>query len=397
MGNKIQDIDDPWGRYHVKSAQAKTPAAAIELQESQNNTSYPPSLRQPTPWSERLRSITPKFRLPLALLSGAAITAGTTYVLVKHVQHLMATAQVSSDPSVWIHKARDDGYGACYNGCDNCRDVSYVYNACEKTARAIVPGINCNGTSMWNWANRYPTECLEALGVIYKAEALTKRKQNYRNQLAVIILTVIAGVVGAVIVFKLWGRWFPTYQPSSRWPASPPPYTAPYRASRPKTRRKWPFFWRAAAAASLSGTSHAYPCWGFSSSANQYFTHANNTISGVVHGWTSSCHTVTYACGSTCSSSGTSGPNSGGTTTCTTDFCYRDEEDEPPLFFVNYTMRRVKDCGFRLVDNVESEVNLRIGHPLIERNWRVKISVNRYNLTGVTDPSVLCLWDIGNH
>ncbi len=49
------------------------------------------------------------------------------------------------------------------------------------------------------------------------------------------------------------------------------------------------------------------------------------------------------------------------------------------------------------MDNVEDEVSLRIANPLLEKNWRVKISVNRYNVTDVTDPSVMCLWDIGNH
>ncbi|KAH7319426.1 hypothetical protein BKA65DRAFT_102110 [Rhexocercosporidium sp. MPI-PUGE-AT-0058] len=381
----------------MKFTRAKIAATDVELQGRQNNEFIFPAPSPRTPWSHHLKSQTPKLRLPLALLVGAAITAGTTYALVKHVQHLIANAQVSSDPSVWRNKARDDGYGACYNGCVNCHDVSFAYNACEKTARAIVPGINCNGTSMWNWVNRYPTECLEALGVIYKAEALTRRKQTYRNQLAVIILTVIAGVLGATVIYRLWGRWFPVRPVSPRWPSAPPPYMASARASRPKHRRKWPFFWRTAATASFLGSSHAYPCWGFSSSADQYFVHTNKSISGVVHGWTSSCHTVSYACGATCTSSGSSGPNGGGTTTCTPDICYRDEEDEKPIFFVNWTLPRVQGCGFRLVDTVESEVNLRIGHPLIERNWRVKISVNQYNLTDVTDPAVLCLWDIGNH
>jgi hypothetical protein len=32
---------------------------------------------------------------------------------------------------------------------------------------------------------------------------------------------------------------------------------------------------------------------------------------------------------------------------------------------------------------------------LIERNWWVKISINTYNLTDETDPSVLCFRAIG--
>ena len=130
---------------------------SFELREQQRAGSTSPVPDQRSPWSYSLKSLAPRLRLPLAIVVGSAITAGTTYALVKHVQHLIANAQVSSDPAVWIQKARDDGYGACYNGCDDCHDVSFAYDACEKTARAIVPGINCNGTSMWNCKCREST------------------------------------------------------------------------------------------------------------------------------------------------------------------------------------------------------------------------------------------------
>lgn len=252
-------------------------------------------------------------------------------------------------------------------------------------------------------ANRYPAECLKALGVIYKAEALTKRKHTYRNQLAVIILTVLAGIIGATIIHRLWGRWFPSYPPPQRWPSYPPTYTASSRPPRSKPSRKWPFFWRTVATSTLLTTSHAYPCWGFSPSSNQYFTSTNTSlspaISGVIHGYTSSCHQVAYVCGSTCTTSGSSSSGGGTTTICRPDFCYRDEEDEKPEFFVNYTTKRVQDCGFRLVEaeEVESEVGMRVAHPLIERNWRVSIKVDRFNGTEGTEDVVWCLWDIGNH
>lgn len=69
------------------------------------------------------------------------------------------------------------------------------------------------------------------------------------------------------------------------------------------------------------------------------------------------------------------------------------------MFFVNYTTKRVQDCGFRLVEaeEVESEVGMRVAHPLIERNWRVSIKVDRLDGTGGTEDAVWCLWDIGNH
>ncbi|KAK0115518.1 hypothetical protein ONS95_000204 [Cadophora gregata] len=388
----------------MKFSRARTVSTDFELQEQQSNRSSSWVQGSRTPRSSRLKSLTPRLRLPFAILAGSAITAGTTYALVKHVQHLIANAQVSSNPSVWIQKAREDGYGACYDGCDDCHDVNFAYDACEKTARAIVPGINCNGILMWNWADRYPMECLKALGVIYKAEALTRRKQTYRNQLAVIILTVLAGVLGAVLIYYLWGRWFPAQPQPQRWAAAPPPYTYSPQSRRTTRRKKWPFFWRTATTTSFFTTSHAYPCWGFSPSATQYFTSTNTSvsppISGLIHGWSSSCHQESYVCGSTCTVSGSSSSNGGSSTTCTPETCYRDDEDETPTFFVNWTVPRVEGCGFRLVDagEVASEVAMRVGNPLLERNWRVKISVSRFNGTdGRTEDAVWCLWDIGNH
>ncbi|EKD18387.1 hypothetical protein MBM_03380 [Drepanopeziza brunnea f. sp. 'multigermtubi' MB_m1] len=81
--------------------------------------------------------------------------AGTTYALVKHDRHRIANAQINSDP--------------------------FAYKACQKTASAVVSGVDCNGARMWNCLDRYPTECLEALGNIYKSEALAAKKQTCRN------------------------------------------------------------------------------------------------------------------------------------------------------------------------------------------------------------------------
>src|SRR6187402_929279 len=115
----------------------KSTSTDVELENVHSGGIAPPAPPPRTPWPERLRYILPKLRLPVAILVGAGITAGTTYALVKHVQHLIATASVSSDPTVWIHQARTDGYEACYNGCNDCHDINFPYNACQKTARAI--------------------------------------------------------------------------------------------------------------------------------------------------------------------------------------------------------------------------------------------------------------------
>ena len=67
-----------------------------------------------------------------------------------------------------------------------------------------------------------------------------------------------------------------------------------------------------------------------------------------------------------------------------------------PQGYVNDILPSVVGCGFELVDAVEGNTNLRIANPLIEKEWRVTISVNGYNLTSSTetDQSIQCLHDI---
>jgi hypothetical protein len=65
--------------------------------------------------------------------------------------------------------------------------------------------------------------------------------------------------------------------------------------------------------------------------------------------------------------------------------------------YVNAAFGHVKACGFESVDAVDGEVNMRVANPLIEKKWWVKISVNKFNLTDVTDPSIFCLHDFANN
>lgn len=137
-------------------------------------------------------------------------------------------------------------------------------------------------------------------------------------------------------------------------------------------------------------SSNAFDCWGYSPKADQYFANINKTVSGVIHGWTSGCHDGIYHCGQTCSISGT-------VTVCLPKFCDNVRENITPEMYVNWTAPGVNNCGFWLVDKVEDDVSQRIGNPSLEKAWKVTILVNRYNLTDVTDPGVMCLFDIGNH
>jgi hypothetical protein len=255
--------------------------------------------KQP-PWWSRIwtcfKSLLPKLRLPVAVLIGANITAFTTFALVRHVQHEIANAKVSSDPNKWMQIARTEVYDACYDGCNDCRNTDWAYNACKMTTRANVTGVICDGNLMWNWAARYPTECLKAVGEIYKAEALRKLKQTYRNQLAVIILTVLAGIIGAVIICKIWSciaarcqtraRSHPSDDPSRYQAAdnepSPPPYFPPRYQAAGNAPNPPPYFpprmrgggrgasrsaghiaLITAVFASIVSRSRAYPCTGY--------------------------------------------------------------------------------------------------------------------------------------
>lgn len=367
------------------------------------------SHKQPPRWS-RIRScfesLLPKLRLPVAVLTGAIITAFTTFALVRHVQHEIANAKVSPDPRKWMQIARTEAYDACYYGCNDCGRTDWAYNACKMTARANVTGVICDGNLMWNWAARYPTECLEAVGELYKAEALRKLKQTYRNQLALIILTVLAGIIGAVITCKIWSctaarcQARPRSRPSSgpsRYQAadnepSPPPHFPP-RMRGGAGRSAGRIALITTAFASIVSRSRAYPCTGHGPIADQYFINANKTLYGVVHGWLSDCYDYTCGCTTFCWGMGGDSCGRSCSTTCST--C--TASNTAPIKYVNAILGHVKACGFELMDVVDGGVNMRVANPLIEKKWWVKISVNKFNLTDVTDPSIFCLHDFANN
>lgn len=350
----------------------------------------------------RFDSILPQLTLPAAILAGCLITAGTTYALVRHVQHLIAHAKVDSNPAIWMQQARTQAYDACYFGCNDCGDVDWAYKACSMTAKANVTGMTCDGNKMWNWEFRYPIECLQAVGEFYKAMALRRLKQSYRNQLALIILTVLAGFLGAILVFNVWRcltKRCKTRADEAREKArvwlEKESFLPSQKRSRSSKGAKRRVFGRIAVLftsfTALFGKTGAYPCAGYNQVVDQYFINANQTLFGVVHGWISDCYDYTCDCSTTCSGGdGTTGSGGSCTTTCST--C--TATDEAPSYYVNRTLPKIQACGFQLVDAVEGDVNLRIANALIEKDLWVKVSVNTYNISGATDPSIVCLHDI---
>jgi hypothetical protein len=145
--------------------------------------------------------------------------------------------------------------------------------------------------------------------------------------------------------------------------------------------------------ASIVSRSRAYPCTGHGPIADQYFINANKTLYGVVHGWLSDCYDYTCGCTTFCWGMGGDSCGRSCSTTCST--C--TASNTAPIKYVNAILGHVKACGFELMDVVDGDVNMRVANPLIEKKWWVKISVNKFNLTDVTDPSIFCLHDFANN
>ncbi|KAH8912425.1 hypothetical protein BR93DRAFT_77056 [Coniochaeta sp. PMI_546] len=337
-----------------------------------------------------------KLACPLAYLVGAGITASTTYALVRRVQHLIATASVNPNPQTWISAARTQVYDPCYFGCDDCNDPNYAWNACQRTLQLTVEqGSICDANRMWNWRERYPENCLAAMGDVLKGEALERLKQSYRNQLALVILTVLGGVVGGSIVYCIIRRWARKRDKNATLAWSRPP---PYREkasgrSRRRLKLLLPAFF------GLFGRkADAYACVGHDQAANQFFVSPNGTISGVIHGWFSNCYDRRHCyrlCSPSCLPSGKVGQIC--SQLCSSRCHTTTYVDKAPWQFVQDMAPKVQGCGFQLVDSVPEAATARVANANIERNYWVEISVNGYNVTSsdYTDEMVLCLHHIG--
>ncbi|KAI1498709.1 hypothetical protein F5X99DRAFT_392378 [Biscogniauxia marginata] len=344
-------------------------------------------------WQFHIDRYLPKLGLPLATLVGGGITAGTTYSLVRHVIHLVENAKVSSDPHVWMQESRTSDYDPCYLGCDDCADPSFAYNACVRTSEIHIKDLSvvCDARRIWNWIDRYPAECLLARGEYYREAALEGLKQSYRNQLAVISLTVLAGIFGAWVVCRVWTA-----------------ITAKNRRRAEEMIRNWPG-WRnnrvrvratnrfgallASLLAFCGRPAAAYPCVGHGQPHDVYFANVNRTVFANVHGWIGNCYDTTRCtpmCTPVCDKNGC-------TMVCTTSCVIYTHTEKEPWWYVDNITPRVTRCGFEVVHSPDVSTNLRVANPGIEKNWWVKISVNGYNVTDPleTDPSVICLHDIG--
>jgi hypothetical protein len=405
----------------------------------------------PTPVSEKqLPTDEPSFlsrlALPLGLLVFGAITGGTTYAVIARVNNLIANASVDGDIEKWKQTARTTAYDACYLGCNGCNDPSYAYNACQLTARAVVKGVICDGNKMWNWAaaDRYPEACLAAVGQLLMGDQLDRVKQGYRNQLALITLTVLGGILGGVIAYFLWRRltmskaarnghkssksssWSvlrsktwkktkPTNPPTRRTTSSSSSSSSsrpPSSPSRSQTRLSTIATASVVSVASLASGASAYACTGHAPAQTTYFTSTNSTnptISGAVHGWLSDCRDRKVCTRQRCTSSCTTGSN--GRQSCTkkcTEQC-STETDVVRMAgeYVDAVVSRVRGCGFEVVNAADRSpggsswgpggMMERVGNARLEKDWWVTVEVSGFNVTrqGETDERVWCLWRIG--
>ena len=382
-----------------------------------------------------------RLALPLGLLIGSGIIAGTTYAVVARVNNLIAHAAVDGDIEKWKQTARTGTYDSCYLGCNGCDDPNFAWSACELTARADVKGVICDGNKMWNWAaaDRYPESCLAAVAQLLMGEELERIKQGYRTQLALITLTVLGGILGGVIAYFLWRRLTMSKRQrkgpksSSRsllrpktWKQTKTKHTKPHEqhptttsrrsssssssssssarssaasASRSPTRLST-ILTASVVSLAASGTA-AYPCTGYSPAQTTYFTSANATISGSVRGWISDCQDRKVCTQQQCTTSCSTGKD--GKQTCTkkcTEQC-RTVTDvmRSAGSYVDAVLPRVRACGFEVVQVLQGGWGdmERVGNARLEKDWWVTVEVSGFNVTKKeeTDDGVWCLWGIG--
>jgi len=398
----------------------KAPATLADI------TDGVPSKIEEPPLLQRIRlrlrpyldSYLPRLAVPGAIAVGGAIFAGTTYALVRHVQHLVATASVNNDPAYWAQVARQQAYDGCYLGCDDCDDPSYAYNACQRTTQINVSGQVCSGALMWNWRDRYPELCLLAVGTLYKGDALAALQKHYRAQYAVVLVTLLAGAIGGWITWCVWRSctrrrrdrlararsWGDPWNSSVAARAGNTINTAASRRRKQQKRqaRKKPragLFGLAALTGLFSGRrAAAFPCTGYDNITDLYIAAANGTVVGRVHGWLSDCYTYSCNCWQSCSSCDC---DDTGCSTCCSTICETcTASDRAPSAYVADVLPHVQACGFASVGGPPpgTTVGVRVANPGIEQTWWVRIEVSGLNVTdpAETDPSVVCLHDIGN-
>lgn len=142
-----------------------------------------------------------------------------------------------------------------------------------------------------------------------------------------------------------------------------------------------------AAAAGLLATAKAYTCTGYGT-ATQAFSNANQTVVGQLYGKWADCYDVCYQClcSSSCSSTGSC------TTSCQT--CCDTYTDKVASDYVKEaTSLIVSSCGAQVATNITATLQHLPSY--MEAAYRVMASVNVFNVSGLEDPMVTCIGNLG--
>lgn len=318
---------------------------------------------------------------PVPLLSSLSVGISLTLLWVLYVNHLVNTTTIPGDNHHWAERARHEAYGICYNGCNDCIDVSKIEDACAVTATIQR---SCDARRMWLWADRYPTECLHAVGGILKQKDLKRKRFKLRFLYLLTAFTVAAGFAAYKATDRLveWSKRQPRrrrypHRDGSRASSSTPLL----RATTVSTALISTLLYACAV--------EAYACTNWHAVHNQPFvSRSDPNLFGNIHGWLSDCYSEEYPCEEKCDS------DEKGSRTCTTGWCSRERPGASPADYVRKAAEMVTRCGFDMVDIVPGIVDKRIANPRIEGSLWVKISVNRFNGSDGVDSQVLCLGDV---
>ncbi|KAH8910361.1 hypothetical protein BR93DRAFT_964252 [Coniochaeta sp. PMI_546] len=318
---------------------------------------------------------------PVPFVCGLITCISLTLLWVLYVNHLVSTATIPGDGEHWSARARHEAYGICYDGCNDCIDVSKIEDACAMTGYTQLA---CDARRMWFWAERYPTECLQAVGSVLAEKDLKRKRFKLRFLYILAVLTIAAGLPAYEATDRFVG-WRKRQQRRARYRrrdgSGASPTTPLLRATTVSTSLLSILLY--------ASVVMAYACTDWHAVHNQPFvSRIDPTLFGNIHGWLSDCYTESYPCGSTCD------PEQKSSTTCTTEWCSRERPDASPADFVRNAAKLVTTCGFEMVDIVPGIVDRRIANPRIEGNLWVKISVNRFNGSDGIDGQVLCLGDV---
>ena len=329
----------------------------------------------------------------LTTLTAAILTISLTTLYISHIT-------IPPNPPYWSDIARVQAYGMCYDGCNDCLDVSVIATACRLTTKVEIPGVICDARSMWTWGDyeaKFPSECLLAVGELYRAEALRNKRFWWKALYALVLLAfplgygVFLGVQWIIrkIQAREGNQWEGTVTPPPR-----PQVRTGNRNPRNITAST-PLLAGAVLLLAMTPQVSAYACIK-DPAYNQLFTDPSHTLFGVVHGWLSNCYDTSTSCGESCTT--TTGSGGSKYQTCDTNWCSDERVDRTPQMYVNAVVPWIQKCGLRLVDHVPEVIDMRVANPNIEGKFWVKISVNRVNGTdGVgLDKYVNCLWWISD-